>query len=314
MSGRERSGLTVPGGRDHDPLELPVLRLEGRGAGPRVAILGGVHGDEYEGISAAAAIWRAVEPDRLTGSLTIVPTCNLPAVDAGTRSSPVDERNLARTFPGAPDGTLTERIADTLSRHIIRACDFLIDLHSAGQHYAMPLLAGCYAGADDLGRLCEAAALAFGAPLYWAHPDIAPGRSLSVALDAGIPNLYVECGGGGRVRAAHFDAYVTGVQQVLSHLGCLPAMRAPAPPPRLRLRSTGDLDTWLTVTTPGILLERVGLLDQVRERDLLGTVVDASDGELLQELRAPFDGVVVMARRTARVRPGDGAYMVALPA
>ena len=314
MSGRERTSLAVPVGRDHDAIELPVLRLQGRGTGPRVAILGGVHGDEYEGIAAAAAIWRAIEPDRLRGSLIIVPTCNLPAVEAGTRSSPVDERNLARTFPGTPDGTLTERIADALSREIIRDCDFLIDLHSAGQHYAMPLLAGCYAGADDLGRRCEAAALAFGAPLYWAHPDLAPGRSLSVALDAGIPNLYVECGGGGRVRAEHFDAYVTGAQRVLSHLGCLPARAAPAPPPTLRLRSTGDLDTWLTISAPGILLERVGLLDRVHEHDVLGTVVDARDGAILQELRAPFDGIVVMARRTARVRPGDGAYMLALPA
>jgi predicted deacylase len=310
MTLRKRTVLRVPGGSDCDAIELSVLRARGDGDGPRVAILGGVHGDEPEGISAASAIWRSVDIER--GSLTVVPVCNLPAADANMRSSPIDNGNLARTFPGKADGTVTERIAHVLSEQIIRQADFLIDLHSAGQHYAMPLLAGCYAARDALGARCEAAAQAFGAPVYWAHPDIAPGRSLSVALEANVPNLYVECGGGGRVRPSDFAAYVDGVRRVLAHLGCLAAL-PPPPPPVLRLRSTGDLDTWLTADVDGILLERVRVLDAVQQDQTLGSVVDPSDGSVLQELRAPFDGVVIMARRTARVRPGDGAYMIALP-
>ena len=49
--------------------------------------------------------------------------------------------------------------------------------------------------------------LKFGAPIFWGHPEVAPGRSLSVALAAGIPCLYAECGGGGRVRPADLLAY-----------------------------------------------------------------------------------------------------------
>jgi predicted deacylase len=310
MTSRERTGLHVPGGADCGGFDLPMLRANGAGDGPHVAILGGVHGDEPEGITAASAIWRTVDLER--GSMTILPVSNLPAVDAGTRSSPIDNGNLARTFPGNPDGTVTERIAHVLSEDVIRHADFLVDLHSAGQHYAMPMLAGCYAAPDALGARCEAAAQAFGAPVYWAHPDISPGRSLSVALDANIPNLYVECGGGGRVRRSDFRAYVDGVRRILAHLGCLPSL-PPPPPPTLRLRSTGDLDTWLTIEVTGLLLEGVGVLDNVKKDQTLGTVVDQFDGSALQELKAPFDGVVIMARRTARVRPGDGAYMIALP-
>lgn len=300
----------MPAGADSGALELPLLQARGDGDGPHVAILGGIHGDEPEGMTAAAAIWRTVSLQR--GSITVVPVCNAPAAEAGTRSSPVDNRNLARTFPGMADGTVTERIAHVLSENVIRQADFLIDLHSAGQHYAMPLLAGSYAVPDALGAQCQAAAQAFGAPVYWAHPDIAPGRSLSVALEANIPNFYVECGGGGRVRPSDFNAYVNGVRRVLAHLGCMPPI-APPPPPVLRLRSTGDLDTWLTVDVAGILLERVRVLECVQQDQTLGTVVDAFDGGVLQELKAPFAGVVVMARRTAHVRPGDGAYMIALP-
>ncbi len=34
-------------------------------------------------------------------------------------------------------------------------------------------------------------------------------------------------------------------------------------------------------------------------------------GTTVEELRAPADGIVVMARRTARVQAGDGAYLLA---
>jgi predicted deacylase len=306
-----RHTLTVPAGRDADAIDLPLLVARGASDGPRVAILGGVHGDEYEGIVASSLVFEDLDPQTLSGTVQIISVANPPAFEAGTRTSPVDGANLARVFPGAPGGTLTERIAHTLSESIIRSSDFLIDLHSAGQHYAMPLLAGAYAGSDHLGARCEAAALAFAAPVYWAHPDIAPGRSLSVALEAGVPNLYVECGGGGRVRPWDLHAYRDGVRRVLAHLGALPP-EPPAPPPRLRLRSSGDTDTWLTVSTSGILVERAAILDRVHAGQTLGEVFDER-GTLLETLAAPNDGIVIMARRTARVRPGDGGYLLAQP-
>jgi len=292
-------------------VDLPLLLARGQADGPHVVVLGGVHGDEYEGVAAAAAVWRDLDVTALRGQVSVVSVANPPAFGAGTRASPIDGGNLARTFPGAPHGSITERIAHCLSESLIRRADLLIDLHSAGQHYAMPLLCGSYAAADDLGRRCQAAALAFGAPVYWAHPDVSPGRSLSVALDAGIPCVYAECGGGGRVRPTDLHAYRLGVRRVLAHVGALPPMD-PAPAPGVRLRSTGDVDTALAVHHAGILVERTSILTRVRQDEVLGEVVDER-GEILETLRSPREGIVVMARRTARVRPGDGAYLVALP-
>jgi predicted deacylase len=310
---REARSLLVAAGADAGPLEVPMLCARGAQDGPRALVLGGVHGDEPEGISAASAVWRELDLDALRGSVTVLPLANPPAWRAGTRVSGADGLNLARTFPGRADGSLTERIADAISA-LIHESDVLIDLHSAGLHYRMPFLAGAYAADDDLGRRCTATGLAFGAPVFWAHPDIAAGRSLSVAVERNIVNLYVECGGGGRVRAEHLLGYRQGVRRVLAHCGLLPRPSLPpAPPPIVRLRSTGDLDTWLTASAPGLLLERVNLLDTVRAGDILGTLIDPSDGSELERFEAAFDGVVVMARRTARVQPGDGVYMLAQP-
>ncbi|MGI9149387.1 MAG: succinylglutamate desuccinylase/aspartoacylase family protein [Chloroflexota bacterium] len=310
-AGKEATTLVVPAGADGDPLELPVLVARGRLGGPHVVVLGGVHGDEYEGVAATATVWRDLDVARLRGQVSIVSVANPPAFAVGMRTSPVDGANLARTFPGSPSGTLTERIAHQLSEALIRRADLLIDLHSAGQHYAMPLLCGSYSGADDLGRRCRAAALAFGAPVYWAHSDVSPGRSLSVALAAGVACIYAECGGGGRVRPLDLHAYRLGVCRVLAHIGALPPMD-PAPAPGLRLRSSGDVDRALAVTHAGVLVEHTSVLTRVEQDDVLGEVVDER-GATVQTLRAPCRGVVVMARRTARVRPGDGAYLIAVP-
>jgi predicted deacylase len=307
---RERRVLPIPVGVD-GALELPLLVARGAQPGPTALVLGGVHGDEPEGIGAASACWHDIDPRALRGTLLVLPQANLPAWRAGTRVSGIDGLNLARSFPGRPDGTATERIAHEISG-LIRTVDVLIDLHSAGLHYAMPFLAGAYAADDRLGQRCTAAALAFGAPVFWAHPEIAAGRSLSVAVEHGVVNLYAECGGGGRVRRGHYDAYRLGVQRVLGACGLLSSLPAP-PPPELRLRSTGDLDTWLTAEVAGLLLERVGLLDRVSAGDVLATIVDPGDGSVLQRLEAPFDGVVVMLRRTAHVDVGDGLCMIALP-
>jgi predicted deacylase len=279
-----------------------------------VAVLGAVHGDEYEGVVAAGALIRGLHGAALRGQVTLLPVANPPAYAAGTRVSPLDGLNLARVFPGDDGGRPTERIAAVLSREVIRRADFLIDLHSAGQHYAMPLLCGAYTGDDAVGRAGRDAALAFGAPVFWAHPTVNPGRSLSVAVAAGVPCLYAECGGGGRVRPADVAAYVDGVRRVLAHLGMLPpGAPPPPPPPAVWLRSDGDTDAALAVARAGLLVSRAAPLDVVAGGDVLGEVVDDA-GTVLETLRAPSGGRVAMARRTARVRPGDGAYLIAAEA
>jgi predicted deacylase len=45
----------------------------------------------------------------------MVPACNVPAFETITRSNPIDDLNLARTFPGSGDGSITERIAHVIA-------------------------------------------------------------------------------------------------------------------------------------------------------------------------------------------------------
>ena len=79
-------------------------------------MLAGVHGDEYEGQIALGNLSRELEPSDIRGRLIILPAVNTPAAKAGMRTSPADDGNLNRAFPGSATGTPTEMIAHYILR------------------------------------------------------------------------------------------------------------------------------------------------------------------------------------------------------
>ena len=95
-----------------DELSIPMFVIKGIKPGKTIGVLGGVHGDEYDGPQAIRDIYTSLEPNELAGTFLGVPHSNIPAFSAGTRVSPIDGLNLARIFPGKEDGTITEKIAN----------------------------------------------------------------------------------------------------------------------------------------------------------------------------------------------------------
>ena len=296
---------TLTGG---DVLRLAVLVARGPRPGPTIAVLGGVHGDEYDGPHAVREAFSSIDPSDLTGTFIGVPQTNVPAFAAGTRTSPIDGLNLARIFPGSKTGTPTEQIAHYVAERIIARSNFLIDLHSSGTRSAMPTLVGYYSHDSDLGRRSREAAFAFGAPVVWGHPEVSPGRSASYALDLGIPWLYTECSGAGWFHRDISSLYARGVSNVMKHLGMLPGPIEKEEPTH-HLHGSGDVDQALTTRAAGYLVPEVSVLDSVRKGAVLGRVVGLA-GEVLDEVRADADGVVIYMRMTPSVMAGDPVYLL----
>ena len=62
-----------------------------------------------------------------------MPAMNYPAFKAGKRTSSIDGGNMNRAFPGRPDGTITEIIADYFNRVLLPMADYVADMHSGGK-------------------------------------------------------------------------------------------------------------------------------------------------------------------------------------
>lgn len=291
-----RTRVGLPGGRGFDR-----WTLDSRRPGYRVVIFGGVHGDETEGAIAASRL--AGMPLGLkAGSVTVLPIVNEEAYAADTRLTPADGGNLARVFPGRPDGSPTEQIAHALTSDVLVGCDLLIDLHTSGRTLDIPFTIGYIDDGRDTKGLSERAAKAFGADFIWRHPIRPPGRTLNGA-DAAI---YTEAPGAGPTGLEYAMNFADGVLRVLDELGMLERPLVPRST-RVAQRIVGGNDVELdplATTCEGLFIHRSRSGQKVRKGDLLGLVVDRR-GETLEEIRAGVDGWVVSLKVRPKVAKGE---------
>ena len=101
-------------------------------------LVAGTHGMEYVPILALQRLRTTIDPRTLRGTVLMVHTANMPSFLGRTiYYSPVDGKNLNRVFPGKADGTLSERIADVLTREMIGRATHVVDLHCGDGNEAL---------------------------------------------------------------------------------------------------------------------------------------------------------------------------------
>ena len=133
--GVQHGFLRLPYSRDDSAwgaIMVPVTVVK-KGEGPTALLTGGNHGDEYEGPIALFDLAQKLTAEEVTGRVIIVPAMNYPAFCAGTRTSPIDKGNINRIFPGRPDGSVTEKLADYFTRVLLPLSDIVLDIHSGGK-------------------------------------------------------------------------------------------------------------------------------------------------------------------------------------
>ena len=282
-----------------------MLLARGAHPGKTLVTTAAVHGDEYEGTRAIFEVFDELDPASMSGDWLAVPAANPAAFWNGTRLNPADSGNLARAFPGRADGSSTGQIAWHLGHDIIALADLYLDLHSGGVGWSMPSMAGY--DASDARSL--AAARAFGAEIVWGHPEIPPGRTVSFAKSRGIPFVYTEARGGGRIHADDLRMMKRGIRNLLCHLGILPG-----PPEistlRLHLFGEGNIHHGINSPGRGFFIADVKLLDEVRAGDRLGRLLDLH-GLVIAEFHAPSSGIAGLVREFPTVEKDDPLFLIA---
>ena len=114
QDGLQHGFLKLPHSHDesaYGSVMIPISMAK-NGEGPSALLTGGNHGDEYEGPIALFDLARTIDPKQIRARVILVPAMNYPAFQAAKRTSPIDSGNMNRSFPGNPEGSITEKIMD----------------------------------------------------------------------------------------------------------------------------------------------------------------------------------------------------------
>lgn len=313
--GTSHGFLRLPYSRDDSAwgsVMIPIAVIRG-GDGPTALLTGANHGDEYEGPVALFDLARSLDPADLAGTVIIVPALNLPAFRAGTRTSPIDRGNLNRSFPGSPTGTVTEKIADYVTRQLLPRADIVLDFHSGGRTLDFVPFCAAHLLPDKLQEArAMAAVAAFGAPFSMQMLEIDDVGMLDTTAE-GLGKTFVttELGGGGTARAETVAIARRGARNLLVHAGILRADPETAPTRWLDMPSA---DCFTFSEQAGLVEPVVDLGAPVTAGDVVARIHPATRTGLAPvELRAGLTGLLAARHFPGLIQPGDCAAVVAVP-
>lgn len=285
-------------------IRIPVGIICGD-AGPTILLTAGSHGDEYEGQVILQRLMQELNPQDLQGRIILLPALNLPAVQARTRVSPLDQGNMNRCFGKDAKEGPTAAIAAFVKTQILPMADVVLDYHSGGS-------ASAYV---DCGFICigpNAAlnsanvelAKVFGAPFTMVDQIDGNGGDFDTAAHVqGCRFLACELGGSGRFSPTSFDVGWQATLRVLAHLKITVAASEPA---ATRLIDIGAHSRFFTAAHHGLVQMHVRVGASVQDGTHLATLFDLHNfGTILAEFHADRAGVIAITLRSPLVSPGD---------
>ena len=270
--------------RPTENYEMPATIICGAKPGKTVLITAGNHAGEYPGIPAVIRTAEEIDPARTAGNILLVHCVNTSGFWARTdKTVPEDGGNLNANYPGAPDGAVSERIADFFVTQIFPFVDFVADLHSGSQQEPLtPCL--FFPKWENVREEALRAAKALDIPFLIQSANQS-GECGYAAHSMGIPALLLERGYCGFCEQAWIDAYRKDLRLLLNHLGCYPFDGRTSVEKRVFVRTV-----YLEAAEDGVWYSNVRPGDTVTKGQLLGRTEDFF-GNVLHEYFAVEDGI-----------------------
>ncbi len=305
MGGLPNRGEVMPGTRQGADYELPAILVNGAKPGRTLLVTAGIHAGEFNGTPAVIRAAGETDPALVSGRLILLPCVNTSGFwTEHPRTLPEDGFNLNGQYPGRPDGTVGDRLADFFVREIFPRVDFMLDLHGGSRGERMSPLA-FFPTHPKVRKAALDAAKALNLGLL-IESQATMGQYSYAASQMDIPGLLIERGDGYFCDPTWAEADWADLRLLMDHLGIFPApggLRDEA----LRRRVFREA-VYLEAERPGLWYPAVKPGQPVERGRLLGTLRDFY-GNTLEEIRAGDDGLVLYVN-TGLAAP-VGGFLVA---
>ncbi|MGQ0664647.1 MAG: succinylglutamate desuccinylase/aspartoacylase family protein [Pseudomonadota bacterium] len=313
-AGKQFAALRLPYSHNDSAwgtVAIPIVVIN-NGSRPTLMLTAGTHGDEYEGQIALLDLARELQPGEMRGRLIIIPALHLPAAQAGTRLSPIDNRDLNRTFPGDPDGSFAYMLSHYVTEVLLALADAHVDLHSGGRSLdCLPCTMSHILDDQAVMDRTVVLAKAFGAPYHVMNREVDGSHTfLATAERLGVLSMSSELGGGNRVSLRGLAITKRGVHNLLKHCKMIAGEAEPFEAPT-RIMLLPDADSYHFAPCAGIYRPFHALGTWVKAGEAAGAIYsieDPSRSPTILEYRR--SGMLWTTRGQGRIAAGDSAAVV----
>jgi predicted deacylase len=298
---RQTLHLPLPEFYNYSPTTMTIHVVHGRNSGPCMLIASALHGDEINGVEIIRRLLGHKSLERIKGTLILIPVVNVFGFVSQSRYLP-DRRDLNRSFPGSPKGSMAARLAHVLMSDLLPHCTHVIDLHTgAVARENFPQIRATLNSSPQLEELAKA----FNAPVIL-DAGLRDGTFRKAAHEKGIPVLVYEAGEALRFDEVSIRAGVAGILNILSYLGMTRK--------RTRRREHHPLiaksSHWVRAPQSGVARSLVALGTKVAAGDELAYISDPS-GEHEEVVTSPAAGIVIGRNRLPLVHEGEAIFHIA---
>lgn len=292
-------------------LELEVAKLHTRNSlkitiiverakldGPTLLLMGGVHGDETNGVAIVRDIIRKKYNKPKRGTIICIPVFNVFGYLNQSREFP-DGRDLNRMFPGSANGSLASQFAYQFSKEIAPLVDYVLDFHTGGANRENFPNIRCVLQEEKAFELAKV----FGAPFIVNSNYIAKSvRDAIHKMEKTI--LLFEGGKSIDLDESVIKCGVDGALNVMNHLGLRDG--------EVSLMNNSVVvknSKWIRAPYSGMVRLNVKNGSWITAKTVLAKITDPF-GEFERKVTAPFDGYIFGLNTAPIVNKGDALFHV----
>lgn len=290
----------------HTKVEVPIIVERGKEEGPCLLLVGGIHGDEVNGVEIVRQIVAKGYNKPDSGTVICIPLLNVFGFLMQQREFP-GGRDLNRVFPGTKDGSLASMFAYHLMTEVIPHVDYCIDYHTGGAQRFNYTHIRIDRDDEEILTLAKV----FGAPFIM----MAKNREKSFResmVKLGKKVLLFEGG-----KSLYLDKMVTklGIQGAINIMHKL-GMRdfsnnlldAGSEHPSTIINSS----KWIRAKHSGMYRRYVRVGQEVNKHEVLGSISDPF-GEFESIIKNPQSGYIISSNHSPIVNKGDALFHIGYP-
>jgi predicted deacylase len=280
------------------PININAHVFRSKNEGPTLLVLGGLHGDEINGVETVRrAIVSNLFNELEIGTVIAIPLLNVYGFINFSRDVP-DGKDINRSFPGNSAGSLASRVAKKLTKEILPHVNFGLDFHTGGASiYNVPQIR-----VDFENKKSVELANAFGADFIVNSRLIA--RSLRKECSKKeIPMLVFEGGESLRLDENSINVGIKGIKNILIHKKMIKGVINPIKGIVIKENN------WIRANASGVFVCRVKAGELVRENDVLGEIATPYN-TLVKQVVAKRTGYIYGVNNNPVVNQGDALFHI----